>query len=387
MSRAIKGGVVLGLTLIFLLVGPVVMSQVEFNIEADLPPLPSGVGDEPGHDADVVLDLIDEANALITKTAIALGVGDSYIDRDNALYEVTRVEGGVAHVANRGQTEMPDVSDAMATSNFQTWLGDVLRGSRAQADKDSGVIGIYHTHSAESYEPTSGTAFKDRGDVFDVGLALKEALEAEGYTVVMSERGHLPHDGGAYQRSRRTAAELSREMPTTLIDVHRDAVPDPDFYRVTVDGKEMTAIRLVVGRQNQNRDANLEYAKRIKAIADEKYPGLIKGIFHAQGNYNQDLGPRMILLEFGTHTTTLEEAKESAGVFAKILPAAAGLAPGTKGAANEQIGGAATRTMWWILGIIAIGTLGWVWLNREGLGIDRLLGQGGGGDDHGGDQG
>ncbi len=90
----------------------------------------------------------------------------------------------------------------------------------------------------------------------------------------------------------------------------------------------MSQIRLVVGRQNQNREANLEYAKRIKAIADEKYPGLVKGIFHAHGNYNQDLGPRMILIEFGTHVTSLEEALRSVRPTAEVVAAAAGLTPG-----------------------------------------------------------
>ena len=100
-------------------------------------------------------------------------------------------------------------------------------------------------------------------------------------------------------------------------------------YLANVNGTEMSQIRLVVGRQNQNREANLEYAKRIKAIADERYPGLVKGIFHARGNYNQDLGPRMILLEFGTHVTSLEHALRSVEPMADVIAAAAGLAPGS----------------------------------------------------------
>ena len=136
----------------------------------------------------------------------------------------------------------------------------------------------------------------------------------------------------------------------------------------------MTGVRIVVGKQNQNRDANLEYAKRIKAIADEKFPGLIIGIFHAKGNYNQDLGPRMILLEFGTHTTTLEEAKRSTALMAQVIPAAAGMAPGTKKAADRQIGGAASGTVWWILGILTVGGAVWYWINREGIGLGRRVG-------------
>lgn len=343
----------------------------------DVPPLPAGIGDEPGHSAEYVVDLLDEAERLITRAAIPLAVGDTYIDRDNTVYEVVAVEQGRVRVESRGKAEMPDVSGESPKAGLGAFLVNLFRRGTLQADQgqNEGIIGIYHTHSAESYEPTSGQAFEEeRGDVYEVGMALKEALEAEGYRVVLSERQHLPHDAGAYQRSRRTAAELSRENPVTLIDVHRDAVPDPDHYRVNVGGEQMTGVRIVVGKQNQNRDANLEYAKRIKAIADEKFPGLIIGIFHAKGNYNQDLGPRMILLEFGTHTTTLEEAKRSTALMAQVIPAAAGMAPGTKKAADRQIGGAASGTVWWILGILTVGGAVWYWINREGIGLGRRVG-------------
>src|SRR5690606_37781463 len=143
-----------------------------------------------------------------------------------------------------------------------------------------------------------------------------------------------------------TASEISRNAPATIIDVHRDAIPTVESYRTQVNGQQMTQVRLVVGRQNQNREANLEYAKRIKAIADEKYPGLIKGIFHARGNYNQDLGPKMILLEFGTHVTGLEEAKRSAELMADVIPAAAGLA---RGAGDGNVGAAGRSTAIWLI--------------------------------------
>ena len=190
-------------------------------------------------------------------------------------------------------------------------------------------------------------------------MALKEALEAEGYRVVLSERQHLPHDAGAYQRSRRTAAELSRENPVTLIDVHRDAVPDPDHYRVNVGGEQMTGVRIVVGKQNQNRDANLEYAKRIKAIADEKFPGLIIGIFHAKGNYNQDLGPRMS--PSSARTTRLEEKRRPLS-WPSIRSRRHGA--GNKGCRpSDRWRG---RHRLWILGILTVGGAAWYWINRVG---------------------
>ena len=125
----------------------------------------------------------------------------------------------------------------------------------------------------------------------------------------------------------------------------------------------------MVGRQNENRDMTLEYAKRIKAVADEKYPGIIEGIFDARGNYNQDLGPRMILLEFGAHTNPLELAEQAALFFAEIIPAAAGLS--SEQAAEQeakQTSPTALRSILWILGIAALVVVGYLVINKEGLG-------------------
>lgn len=37
-----------------------------------------------------------------------------------------------------------------------------------------------------------------------------------------------------------------------IIDVHRDGVPDPEYYEEELDGEKVTQIRLVVGQANEN---------------------------------------------------------------------------------------------------------------------------------------
>ena len=68
----------------------------------------------------------------------------------------------------------------------------------------------------------------------------------------------------------------------------------------------MSKVRLLVGKSNQNKEANLSFAKQIKAVGDKLYPKLIKDIYMGKGTYNQDLAPRSVLLEFGTHTLSKE---------------------------------------------------------------------------------
>lgn len=313
--------------------------------------------------------LVDLDGKFITETALDIGKGDIYISESNDRYIVDHFDGDTVYARHDGKEKMPVISDKLSgTALIMQWAAQFTGSNQSKR-----TIGIYQTHSDESYQPSSGTESKTpRGDIYSVGQTLAKDLEAKGYKVQYSDDVFLPHDGQAYMRSRRVAAQLAKERPQTIIDVHRDAIPDPRSYITQVNGEQMTKVRLVVGRQNQNRDANLAYAKRIKAVADQKYPGLIKGIFHARGNYNQDLGPRTILLEFGTHTTTLQEAERSAKLMADVIPAAAGMAPGTAGAANRQIGGAAMNTLWWILGIAVVGGLGYVFLNKEGF--RRMLG-------------
>lgn len=292
--------------------------------------------------------LQDEQGETITMTGRELEPGDRYIASDNRLFEVDRVEGDTAYVRFVEKIELPQI-----TAEFL--------GTQVGKAEGSGVVGIYHTHNAESYVPSSGTESKDdgEGDVLRVGKALADALEAQGLTVYWSDNSHIPHDGQAYMRSRRTATELLQKDPATLIDVHRDATP-PEVYEAEIDGEPITKVRLVVGRQNQNREANLEYAKRIKAVGDKMYPGMIEGIFDARGNYNQDLGPKTILLEFGAHTNQLEHAERAAEFFAKVLPAAAGLTPATEKQAEEQIGSGAGRSLVWML--VGVGVVGGAFL-------------------------
>ncbi|GAB6877077.1 stage II sporulation protein P [Thermaerobacter litoralis] len=185
--------------------------------------------------------------------------------------------------------------------------------------RGEGLIGIYHTHNDESYIPTDGTAsVEGRGGIHKVGDVLGRELAQHGFRVVKSEALHLPHDRGAYRRSRRTALDFMPKNPLVLLDVHRDATP-PEFYREVVKGEPVTQIRLVVGRENPFRRTNLAFARRLKAEADRSFPGLVKGIYYGRGNYNQDLGPRTLLIEVGAHTNSRIRAERGAAMFATVL--------------------------------------------------------------------
>lgn len=245
----------------------------------------------------------------IFSIANTLYEGDEYIDANNKLYRVGSVSGQNALLEEAGDEEMPDISWLDADSAQSVFA--------AQAQK---LICMYVTHSDESYIPTDGTeSDEQRGGIYDVAHSLKDDLEALGITVVLDESTHLPHDGGAYRRSRQTAAQLIKQGPDALIDIHRDGIPDASEYAVTIDGDNVSRVRLLVGRSNQNSEANRAFAKQLKAVGDKLYPGLIKDIFIGKGNYNQDIAPHSILLEFGTHTLSKERVLASTEMMAAVL--------------------------------------------------------------------
>ncbi|MCG0278013.1 MAG: stage II sporulation protein P [Thermanaeromonas sp.] len=263
--------------------------------------------------------LVDEKGQVLDKMARTVYKDDEFIAEDNQRYRVTRIEGNKAICSPIGkETVSLEDGSAKAPTSSQP----------VQAGGAKNLVAIYHTHSDESYVPTDGTeSIPGHGGIFKVGEVFAAKLRSMGVNVDHDLSSHEPHDNNSYKRSRRTAVQLLNKGPAAIFDIHRDGVPDPDFYRQVVADTYVTKIRLVVGRENQNMNANLDFAKRIKAAADAKYPGLIRGIFIGAGSYNQDLSPRAILLEIGTHTNTREEAQRGAGLIAEVIPTVLGITP------------------------------------------------------------
>ncbi|MDK2902478.1 MAG: stage sporulation protein [Clostridiales bacterium] len=324
-----------------------VISSVQMPVKAD-----DWYGEEEKY-----FTVYDQDDKELFMIAWEVSKDDEYLSGDNKKYRIVSVD-QQNHSAKAEYIEdvtLPDVDVSM--------IEDV-EAAMAQQDGDK-RIAMYCTHSDESYIPSDGTSSKpEKGGIYDVAEAFKAGLEKRGIQVDLDETSHVPHDAGAYRRSRRTALRLMREtQPAATFDIHRDAVPQTQ-YVATIAGENASKIRIVIGRGNPNKDANEALAYKIKALADKVYPGMIKDIYYGKGDYNQDLSPRSLLLEFGTYDHTKERAQNSAEIFANVVSAAVFggnvKSPSTGETAKTEPAqksdeGTGSGIIWWIVGIAVVG--------------------------------
>lgn len=320
----------------------------------------------------------EDTNQPIWYTGWLVEEGDEFITEDNKRYEVVRTEGNNAWARYRETVKITAYLSPAQT--FWAQLISRLPGYSTVQQQQPRKMAIYHSHSDESYVPSDGTESKagGGGGIYQVGAAMADALRAQGVEVNQSQANHNPHDDNAYNRSRRTAMGLiSQFKPDAIFDIHRDAAPS-EAYAANIGGQDVTKLQLVVGKYNPQMKANEDFALRLKANSDQKYPGLVKGIFYAKGgDYNQDLSPRSLLLEVGAHTNDKQAAERGVAMFANVIPAtiygggdggggaaAPIAAPGAAGVPGLSGAG---KAIGWIVGVVAVVGIGFLLLSSGSM--------------------
>ena len=295
--------------------------------------------------------------------------GDLYLSGDNKLYEITNVDTGskVAYAKYIQDEQLPEY-------NIKSVYGTSAKVAYAKTKK---YVGVYHTHNDESYFTPDGIdSVYGKGGIHDVGKALVSNFEKLGIDVEYDESLHLPHNSGAYTRSQVTAKKLVDKGVNAIFDIHRDSTPRKEYY-TSVNGKEMSKVRMVVGSSNQNYAENKNFAYSIKSYADKAYPGFIKDIYMGGGNYNQQLMPLAMLFEFGSENIEKELAINSTEVLAKVLDvvlygsenaSTASLADISLDTGNGELNvitglsnadsGASISSLWILLGLLGTAVLG-----------------------------
>ena len=191
---------------------------------------------------------------------------------------------------------------------------------------DEPAVLIVHTHATESYLPASEGNYhtkKKENTVRDVGSVLAQTLKDEGIMSVHDLTLHYnPSYSQSYSRSYETIETLLKQYPTIkcVIDLHRDAIAsDSKAQTVSVGGRQCAAYSFVVSNAVPTYDANLKFIKRLNKEASDSYSGFCGKVLERGYRYNQDLSSRYMLLEIGYNRNDIEEARNTAEVFGKVL--------------------------------------------------------------------
>jgi stage II sporulation protein P len=262
-----------------------------------------------------VYDYADRSTVVLVKGG-EVEDGDLYLSGDNKLYQICNVNSSAktAYAKFIREESLPKYN--ITGTKKTTTLATTAKTASAKSTK---TVGLYHTHNDESYIDVDGTdSVYGEGGIHDVGARLKENLQKLDISVLYDTTLHLPHNSGAYTRSLSTAQKLLDDGANAIFDVHRDSTPRSE-YVTTVNGEQMSKIRMVVGSANQNYAENKNLAYSIKAYADEVYPNLIKDIYMGSGNYNQQLSPLAMLFEFGSENVEKELVLASTEPLSKII--------------------------------------------------------------------
>jgi len=205
---------------------------------------------------------------------------------------------------------------------------DTEEKANAAVLSEDALVGVYFTHTGETYALTDGMERLQgkKGGVVKVGEALMLELQEEyGIRVAYSDTVNDTNYAESYVRSQETLTGLLEKNPSlqVVLDIHRDAGKSRENSLVTVHGQEVAPLLIVVGSDARapfpNWRENYNFARELAAEIDKQHPGLCLGVKILEGRYNQFLHPGAVLLEVGSVSNSTEEAVRSGRLLAGPL--------------------------------------------------------------------
>lgn len=199
---------------------------------------------------------------------------------------------------------------------------------------------ILHTHSTESYDrfdagfydieyPSRSTDITE--NINAVGQVMTDTLNALGIKTIHATEYHdYPSYNGAYGRSRETAEYYLARYPSIkiVLDVHRDAIERGDGTRVkpttAINGQKAAQVMIICSAGPSSNPfsefrKNLSFAAHLQDAIETAAPTLTRPLKLSNNSYNADLSIGSLLIEFGSHANTLEEAEYSGELVARAL--------------------------------------------------------------------
>ena len=190
---------------------------------------------------------------------------------------------------------------------------------------------ILHTHGSEAYTMPKGQEYVSTGtcrtsdttcNVVRVGDEIASVLSAYGISVLHDRTLYDdPLYEGAYSRSLEGIETYLEKYPSIsfILDIHRDAVEDAQhrqYKLISQEDPNAAQISFVMGSNHDGWQENLKLAAAVAEAIKTDYPTVMRPITLRNSNYNQHKSPGSMLVEVGAAGNSLEEALNSARIFA-----------------------------------------------------------------------
>lgn len=196
---------------------------------------------------------------------------------------------------------------------------------------------LFATHSHEAFEPITQqhdgkvAVSHPEANIMKLNETIKSQLEFNGISTeildvdtssVMNKEG-VPYYK-AYDVVRPYVQKSLKEVDYDIIvDIHRDSLK-ADRTTLTYEGEKYAKIVFVIGGEHINFKLNKELAESLTAELEKIVPGITRPlVFKAghgvDGKYNQDLDPRLILIEMGGVGNNEAELNRTSAVLAKAV--------------------------------------------------------------------
>ncbi|MEE7582361.1 MAG: stage II sporulation protein P [Oscillospiraceae bacterium] len=198
---------------------------------------------------------------------------------------------------------------------------------------------IMHTHTTESFEPFERTYYDNSfsyrttdnsKNVVMIGDAITNELQNLGINTIHSTTVHdYPSYTGSYERSAVTVQNILNEYPSikVVLDIHRDALSrDGNLLQpvVEIDGKKSAQIMIISGCDDGTMDMsnyikNFRFASLLQNQIYSDYGDFARPILFDYRKYNQNLTTGSLLIEVGTHGSTLEQVRYAGQLLGKSI--------------------------------------------------------------------
>lgn len=228
--------------------------------------------------------------------------------------------------------------DSTTTINAsQLNVDDLLsRNMKINTSSNGPKVLVFHTHSQEAFaDSKSGDTSTS---IVGMGKYLSEQLNALGIETLHHAgvydliNGKLDRSK-AYQQAEVGVKNILNQYPSieVVIDLHRDGVPESTHLVTEIGGKKVAKIMYFNGlcrtKSNGNLTSmpnpyiqdNLAFSLQMQLESEKQFSGFTRRIYLKGYRYNMHLMPKMLLIEAGAQTNTVEEVKNAMDLLAKIL--------------------------------------------------------------------